>query len=175
MNDPLDELYLTWLYSHIADVEVPNPSRTYWTLAKQLYTTEFIWFVPNDDNRVEDGKDMRYEFAAELGLLDVDPDWLELGCSMLEMLISLSRRLSFQDEGEPREWFWHLLRNVGLYGINDRSHYFPDQVGEVLNTIIFRTYKPDGSDGGLFPLRHPTEDQRDVELWYQLSAYLLER
>lgn len=175
MNKPLDELYLTWLYSQIADPEVTAPSKSYWTLARLMYTMEFIWFVPNDDNRAEDGRNLRIEFIEDLGLEDIDPDWMYLGCSMLELLIGLSRRLSFLDEGEPCDWFWHLIDNLGVrYNDRNRRQFPAGYIEEVLNNVIFRTYRPNGV-GGLFPLRHPNCDQREVELWYQLSAYLLER
>lgn len=173
MNQPLDELYLKWLYGCIGNPELTVRTRTYWTLARQLYTTEFFWFIPNDDNRGEDGRYLRYEFIEDLGLEDPDPDWLHLGCSMLELLIGLSRRLSFLGEGEARDWFWHLVDNLEIR-YNDRQRYPADLVGEVLDNVIWRLYEPNGQ-GGLFPLRHADRDQRDVELWYQLSAYLLER
>ena len=170
MNGTLDELYLNWLYEQIA----PAGRSTFWDLARCLYRKEFIWFVPNDDNRCGDGIDLRYEFIEALGLEDVDPDWMELGCSMLELILGLARRLSFQAEGEPRAWFWHLLDNLGLRSLTDRSRFNPSSVDEVLDKVITRTYEPDGL-GGLFPLQNPRLDQRHVELWYQLSAYLAER
>lgn len=173
MNKPLDELYLTWLYGFIAEPELASPSRTYWNLSHVLFRKEFVWFVPNDDNRCEDGRYLRYEFIEDLGLEDTDPDWLELGCSMLELLIGLSRRLSFQGEGEPRDWFWILINNLGIR-YNDRRKIPQDYVEEVLDNVIWRTYEPNGH-GGLFPLRRAERDQRDVELWYQMSLYLLER
>lgn len=175
MNQPLDELYLKWLYGHIADPDVTAPSKSYWVLARQMYTMEFIWFIPNDDNRAEDGRYLRNEFIEDLDLADVDPDWVHLGCSMLEMLIGLSRRLSFLGEGEPRGWFWHLIDNLELrYDDRHRKNFPAARVEEVLNNVIWRTYKRNGS-GGLFPLRRPEQDQREIELWYQLNAYLLER
>lgn len=173
MSAHLDELYLTWLYEQFADPEAANPSRTFWKIARHLFTTEFTWFVPNDDNRAADGTALRYEFIDDLGLEDVDPHWLGVGCSMLEMLLGLSRRLSFLAEGQPREWFWHILGNLDLR-LNDKGRYNPADVGEVLDRVISRTYERDGR-GGLFPLRHPDADQRRVELWYQLNAYLTER
>lgn len=173
MSRDLDELYLTWMYRQFADPEVASSSRTFWKLATCLFKKEFIWFVPNDDNRVEDGRYLRYEFIEDLGLEDIDPDWMELGCSMLELMIGLSRRLSFQDEGEPSEWFWHLIKNLGLR-YSDRGRFPNEVVEEVLDSVIWRAYEPNG-DGGFFPLRRPDRDQRDVELWYQLNAYLLER
>lgn len=173
MNLPLDELYLHWLYERIEDPDVANTSRTYWKLAQCLYTNEYVWLVPHDDNRGQDGRFLREEFIDDLGLYDVDPDWMQLECSMLEMLIALSRRLSFQGEGEPRDWFWHLIDNLDLR-IADRQRFPKSKVEEVLHRVIWRTYSPDG-DGGLFPLQYPDRDQRDAELWTQLNAYLLER
>jgi hypothetical protein len=174
VNGTLDELYLNWLYEFIADPKVANPDRTYWHLAHHLYTKEYFWLIPNDDNRAEDGKFLREEFIETLKLNDddVDPHWMDEDCSFLEMLIALSRRLSFQGEGEPRDWFWHLIDNLGL-DISDRQRFPKSKVDEVLDRIIWRTFSRDGS-GGLFPLKHPRRDQRDVEIWSQLNSYLVE-
>jgi len=173
MNEPLDELYLTWLYRQVGSIRLKNPARTYWSIVRLLYTKEFVWFVPNDDNRVEDGRDLRYEFIDKERLDDVEPEWIELGCSFLEMLIGLSRRLSFIAEGEPRLWFWQLLENLGLNNYADNTQIPTEEVDEKLDIVIWRTYRRDGR-GGLFPLRRAAKDQRSVEIWYQLSAYVLE-
>jgi len=173
VSEPLDELYFRWLYSQVASVKQKNPSRTYWALLKQLFTKEFVWIIPNDDNRLEDGRDLREEFIEERQLHNVDPAWTELGCSMLEMLIALSRRLSFEDDQPADEWFWKLIENLGLRGFTDKHTYTAEIVDEILDDVIWRTYGEDGQ-GGLFPLKHPNQDQRDIEIWYQLSAYLLE-
>jgi len=173
MNKPLDELYLEWLYSQVGDTGLSDPSKTYWGLLRQMYTKEFVWFVPNDDNRVEDGKYLRRDFVDDLRLINVDTGWLDLGCSMLELLVGLARRLSFEAGGEPRDWFWHLVDNLEI--MFDDRHSFPMiEVDEALDRVIWRTYDWDGKYG-LFPLENPQEDQRKVELWYQLSAYVLER
>jgi len=88
--------------------------------------------------------------------------------------VGLSRRLSFELDGEPRDWFWELIGNLGLLKYND-NHLLPtDEIEEILDRFIWRTYKPDGK-GGLFPLRNAKEDQTKIELAYQLSAYVLER
>jgi hypothetical protein len=178
MDRDLSEQYLKWLYSQVGSARLTNPTRTYWSLCGQLFHKEFVWLIPNDDNRVEDGRELRYEFAQEYNLDIRDPDWSKFGCSMLEMLISLSRRLAFEDGATARVWFWRLLDNLEISRFNDlyyKNH--PDSEQEIddrLNDLIWRTYQPDGR-GGLFPLQHPMEDQRHVEIWYQLNAYLLER
>lgn len=176
MNATLDELYLTWLYSLVGDVESKRPSRTYWSLLSQLFCKEFVWLVPNDDNRLEDGRDLRYEFRDTYEIEEIDPDWMSLGCSFLELLIGLSRRLSFEAEGEPRVWFWHLLEVLDLYQYNDNNYnkgLIYERIEDILDTVIWRTYDRDGK-GGLFPLRNPEKDQRHVEIWYQMNAYLIE-
>lgn len=175
MREPLDELYLRWLYSNIVeDLQITSKRRTYWNLARELFTTPFLWLVPNDDARGEDGKELRMEFIHVAEISEVDPDWLSEECSMLEMLIALSRRMAFELDGAPHEWFWHLMRNVELHECTDA--YKGDtaiRVENFCNAIVFRQYKPNGS-GGLFPLREAHQDQRDVELWYQMNAYVQE-
>lgn len=170
MTETLDDVYLSWLYNQVGDVK-GNTSETYWNLLRQMNDIEFVWLVPNDDNRVGDGRDIRHEWASENG---VDLRMMDLGCSFLEMMIGLCRRLAFEaDEGEAADWFWHLIRNLGLQSCTDQSDYNREEVDERINAVIWRTYSRRGH-GGLFPLRNPRRDQRDVELWYQMSAYLME-
>lgn len=171
--EPLEEAYFEWLAVQVVNIRLRDPRKTNWEVLKQLHSTEFFWRIRNDDNRVSDGLELRAEFlnGTYEGGLEA------LGCSFLEMLIALSRRLVFQTEGASvAEWFWHLLRNVDLV-ISDydyverRMHNFVDQV---LQNINNRTYETNGR-GGLFPLYNPVIDQTKVELWYQMNSYLLER
>ena len=175
MTEPLEERYFRWLYSQVANVKLKNPSRTYWSLLKLLHMKEFVWIIPNDDNRLEDGRYLRYEFVNTFELEDVDPDWMNLGCSMLEMLVGLARRLYFEDDSPVDEWFWRILDNLGLREFTDDSNITEhvEDVENIIDNVIWRTYRPNGR-GGLFPLKHAPEDQREVELWYQMSEYLLE-
>ena len=173
MNKPLDELYLTWLYRQIDEVRLRHSSRTYWGLFKLLYTKEFIYLVSKDKNRVEDGKELRRRFAEEEGLYDIDPNWMELPCSMLELMIALADLLSFEADRTPRAWFWEMLQNLDLNAYNDRSRLPVREVNDILDRVIWRNYDRDGH-GGFFPLKRAERDQRKIELWYQMSAYLIE-
>lgn len=168
----LDDRYLDWLYGQVVEVKPREPFRTYWTLLTQLYRIEFTWFVPNDDNRAEDGLELRREWVAEF---DVHPDrdWMELGCSFLELLVALSRRLAFETENPPDYWFWHLIDNLGFREFTDISDYNGSFVSGRVRAVIDRKYDCNGH-GGLFPLQQSSKDQRKVELWYQLSEYLLQ-
>lgn len=174
MNSPngLDEGYFYWLNSLVEPVRNPNPARTHGLLLEQLFKKEFRWSIPNDDNRVEDGKELRQEFLYEY---NVDQRWMREPCSVLEMLVALARRVAFEDSGEPDEWFWKLMSNLGLEQYTDDVYNYvvADEVNEVLDMFLDRQYSDDG-EGGLFPLNDTTADQREIEIWYQMSAYLLE-
>lgn len=160
--------YFNWLYSLVASTSNPNPSRSYYQLLEQMHIKRFVWFIPNDDNRIADGLELRYEFHN--GPLESDEY-----CSFLEMLIALSRRAAFETDQEPAEWFWHLTNNLGLREYSDEifMDIEPGEVRYILDRVVDREYDRSGQ-GGLFPLRDPEEDQTKVELWYQLSSYLLE-
>lgn len=150
---------------------------SYRELCHILFTTEFVWLVPNDDNRVEDGKALRFEFLDDQAM-DVPEEhsyWLDLGCSNLELMLALARRLDFETERDVHSWFLELIKNLGLSRYHDAAADIPeDLIKDTLDTFVWRTYDYNG-DGGLFPLEHPEQDQRQIEIWYQLNAYLLER
>lgn len=173
---PLDELYLRWLYSQVGLLEESHKELSYWKLFRQLYKTEFLWIIPKDDNRLEDGIALRREFRSTQAIDDsVEPDWTELGCSFLELMVGLSRRLEFEAGGQAHYWFWRLMENIGLRSFHDGIKRYPRiYIDGILHSIIFRQYNSSGL-GGFFPLQEPREDQRNVELWYQLNAYVLEQ
>lgn len=177
---PLDDRYLDWLYKQIGLRTEKNPARSHFLLAEQMHKKPFRYFVPNDDNRAEDGKALRDEFLDQLSSYEFDEYWYDLDCSVLEMLIALSRRVAFEaydvsSLNTPGDCFWQMMTNLelkrfvdDLYDINVYGH-----VDGTLEVLLNRTYKSNG-DGGLFPLRRTRKDQRRVEIWYQMSAYLLE-
>lgn len=176
MTATLDDRYFEWLYSLVAATRNRDPRRSYWKLLRQLYTKEFVWLIPNDDNRLEDGKELRYEFLEHAGIDEIDPNWMDLGCSMLEMMIALSRRASFEYDGmTPVEWFGTFLRNLEIDRCNDAifTNEIARDIDAILDRVIYRHYRRNGH-GGIFPLNHTPHDQRKVELWYQLAEYVLE-
>lgn len=177
VNDSLDGAYLEWLYSQVGIVQNRNPGRSHWSLLLQMYSTPFRWFVPNDDNRIEDGKALREVFLEETGFQLDDPHGLfaSIDCSMLEMFVALAQRAAFLSGGEPAEWFWRMMHNLELDGFTDNVFEISiaEEVEDTLERINERKYAADGK-GGVFPLRSAQTDQRKVELWYQLQAYLVE-
>lgn len=173
MSEPIEECYFNWLCAKVVNkLDAPQtPSVTYWKLLRVLHTTEFIWTVPNDDNRMEDGLELRTYFLRETGLTR-EKHWSAEGCSILEMLIAFAYRVEFQTDVSYVDWFWIFLENLGLIEHND-ANFRPGPVANILERFIWRTYTPSGL-GGLFPLEYPHRDQRDVEIWYQFCEYLVE-
>jgi hypothetical protein len=175
MSPPVDDRYLEWLYKHFAAVRNRNPARSYWKLAKQLYTTEFVWLIPNDDNRVEDGVLLREEFVSERGSDGVTQEWMALGCSVLEMMVALANRAADLTGEEAADWMQRFFTNLDIveYRDNKYNKTAQDKTNDILEVFIYRAYREDGQ-GGLFPLQHSSHDQTKVELWYQLNEYILE-
>jgi hypothetical protein len=170
MGEPLESLYFDWLY---AKVMLSNtPAELYSDLLQTLYDTEFIWLILGDDNRVEDGLMLRREFCQNTGISISDFGFMS-GCSVLEMMIAFSRRAEFQTDINANEWFWEFVSELNL------SQYYNErfnkmQVDNILSNFVWRTYSYNG-EGGMFPLNGAQTDQRDIEIWYQFCAYLVEK
>ena len=176
MNESLtlDERYFEWVCGLVADPRHREPSKTFYLLMEILYKNPFIWFVPNDHNRAEDGRKLRDEFFKASGLRP-DHDWFQLDCSMLEMLVGLAYRLEYKTKEGVVFWFWHILKNLGVHRLHDErmNDGYVRSVERVITQLNDRTYEPSGR-GGIFPLKRPEEDQRELEIWYQMSEYLME-
>jgi hypothetical protein len=133
-----------------------------------LFTIEFVWTVPHDDNRLQDGLDLRTEFSNEQKIR------LEKGATVLEVLIALSRRLAFTAGGRAEDWAWQLLANLRLTKMTDPfTENKARKVANILETLIWRQYHANGL-GGFFPLNWPDKDQTQVEIWYQMQKYVNE-
>lgn len=169
--------YYIWLCDLI---NINQRNRSYFLLIKELHRKQFTWFVPNDDNRAFEGKNLRERFCKELNI-EYDYEYFPSTASMLELIIALAYRceeimIDRRDNMPMVEWFWKLLSNVELDKFTDEDYYDmngPAFVDDILTRIIRRTYSRNGG-GSLFPLRHPKKDQRKVELWYQMNYYLVE-
>lgn len=172
MSEPLENLYFNWLCAKVTIHTPLTPSVSYWTLFRTLHNTEFVWTVLGDDNREADGRELRRDFILEADIAD-NLEWRSRlnPCSVFEMLIAFSKRVEFQMSSPAREWFWEFLKNLGLDGCNEASGVTEEEIAEVLDTFLWRTYDYSGF-GGLFPLEHARRDQRDVEIWYQFYDYL---
>lgn len=175
--------YFDWLCNFICDreYEIANSHKSYSRLLEHLHSREFIATIVYDENRISDGENLRGQFCDEKGysrttigiiLTDGRP------CSILEMMVALALRCEntiMDDDAVGNrigQWFWTMVVNLGL-GPMTNDHYDQQQVDYILERFINREYSPYG-EGGLFILKNPRRDMREVEIWYQLCWFLSE-
>ncbi len=156
---------------------VNQPGPSYDILFDIAWITNYEYHIPNDDNRAADGLGLRRRFEYETSnkLPDLGP------CRILEFLIGLAIRLNeaVYDNNEPnaeRYWFWILMGTLELDEYTDEYDFdaIHEEIYDIFGRLNARQYDQDGGNGGLFPLENPSQDQRGVEVWYQMQAYLSE-
>jgi DNA-directed RNA polymerase specialized sigma24 family protein len=89
------------------------------------------------------------------------------------LLIAFANRAEFQTDIPARDWFWVMLRNLGLDEYRRVEPQDVPVITDILYRFVWRLYDENGY-GGLWPLQVPTEDQRNVEIFYQFCAYVAE-
>lgn len=162
--------YFEWLCL-LVGTEIPKYS-CYWGLLEELYLIDFRSPVYMDKNRALDGIALREKWADECGIRgDLIGD---KPCSVLEMLVALSKRLEEDVIGDPKMMiFWEFLSNLGLLECSDDrfDSYFVD---EIVENWLDRDLDFDGN-GGICPLKRPILDQKNEEIWAQSMSYLNEK
>lgn len=171
--------YFEWLCDLVYG-ERYSKQVSYDKLLTYLHCTEFTYLIPLDENRAEDGIEMRYRYALALGYDPLDTfeitNMLSGPCSVLEMMIALALRCEEETMDDAAmgnrsgQWFWGMIVNLGLGSMTDKR-FDRDFVKESVDRFLKREYDPDGS-GGLFTVRDCHRDLREVEIWYQLNWYL---
>jgi hypothetical protein len=169
MSEPIENEYFNWLCAKV----LPQGGRQYYGLLRILYRTPFGWVVSGDENREEDGRELRLYFLNETHTHN-DRGWYEEPCSVFEMLLAFAQRAYFQTDRPAREWFWEFITNLDLGDFRQVDQEDIPVIEERLNVFVSRTYEANGY-GGLFPMQWPKHDERKVEIWYQFCDYLDDR
>lgn len=169
MWEPIENEYFNWLCAKV----LQTSGNMHVGLLRVLHNTPFVWLIPGDRNRVEDGCELRVYFL-RASSWERDDSWYNQPCSVLEMLIGFADRAAFQTDIPLQDWFWTFLTNLKLEEYRRVTTADKPRIDEILNTFIWRTYDRNGY-GGMFPMRWPKHDQRKVEIWYQFCAYLEDR
>lgn len=172
MGEPIESEYFNWLCAKVLPVE-NRRGNMYSDLLRILHETEFVWVVPEDKNRAEDGCELRLYFLQQTGW-NRDRVWFAQPCSVLEVLIAFADRACFQTDIPLNDWFWEFMTNLDLGEYRQVSRPDEIRIRDILHTFVWRMYDPSGY-GGLFPMRWPKQDQRKVEIWYQFCEYLDDR
>ena len=175
MANELQKRYFDWMYARVM-----SPRYSYRKLLNRLNEIPFTYILPMDENRKEDGLDLRYRFGHENGISDKEiANRLDISeCSVLEMMVALAIHCEENIMDDPEfgdrtgKWFCEMLGNLGLSSMDDQR-YNQQYVDAHIDIFLHRRYDPDGR-GGLFHLRRCTEDLRNVQIWYQMNWYLNE-
>lgn len=173
----LQKIYFRWM----SELVLPNaPDREkYSYLLDALNRSTFYFDIPMDENRLQDGIDLRYRFAYLKGysieLIDLSL-CKGASCSMLEMMTALAVKgdesvLYDYETGSRVDYiFKTMITSLGFLSMtNDNfdERYIDIQIDRLLN----RDYAYNGK-GGLFTVNNPRRDMREVDIWYQMSWYL---
>jgi hypothetical protein len=142
-----------------------------------MHQVEFTPLVEFDENRVAVSSGLRNEFqhyAGSLGPAELS-DLVEPDASVFEVLIGLAGQADDMIPLSIQTWFHIFIENLGLDRYTDEylARRSDAPVERIIHNFNNRQYRPNGR-GGIFPLRHPKEDQREVELWYQMGLYMTE-
>ena len=174
ISDRIKNEYFEWIFNLVCGKRF-SQEISYRKLLMLLHDTEFIFSIPNDENRAKDGIDLRYRFLLSTEREDL-LYCLEGPCSVLEMMVALSIRIEENIMDDPNigdrtgQWFWGMIVSMGLGSMTD--YRFDKQFSKnAISIFLDRDYEPNGK-GGLFTLRHHDRDLRDVEIWYQMCWYL---
>ena len=173
-KDRINDEYFEFLLELI-DAKRFSRRVSYRKLLMRLHDTEFTWFVPYDDNRADDGVQLRRRFALIRDDISIS-NYITGPCTVLEMMVALAVRCeeTIMDDAlmgnRTGQWFWGMIHNLGLSPMSD-SKFDKRTVDEIIQRFLNREYEPNGK-GGLFTVKRYERDMRTVEIWCQLNWYL---
>ena len=173
-EDQINDDYFEWL-CELINIERFSKQLTYRKLLMRLHNVEFTWFIPHDDNRADDGVQLRRRYALIRDDMRL-ANYILGPCSVLEMMVALAIRCeeNIMDDAlmgnRTGHWFWGMVHRLGLSRMTD-ARFDRDYVDNALARFLNREYEPNG-EGGLFTIKHCMDDMRTVEIWCQLSWYL---
>lgn len=152
----------------------------YGNLFAILHNIKFTYIIDRDENRADAGIELRddYEIPDEYRKMRRIVDcFYDRPCSVLEMLIALSIRVDDEFIGDPAEehpdvFFMEMIKNLGLDKIIS-NRYREDDVIKIVDRWLDRKFDSDGR-GSPFPVKYSHRDQRCVEIWDQMNAYISE-
>lgn len=173
-EERINKEYFNWLCD-LMDIKRFSKSISYRKLLWHLHNIEFTYFIPYDDNRADDGIQLRRRYANYRDDVRLC-DYILGPCSVFEMMAALAIRCeeTLTDDAlmgnRTGQWFWGMIHNLGLSPMSD-SNFDKEHVDDIIARFLNREYEPNGK-GGLFTVKHCARDMRTVEIWCQLSWYL---
>lgn len=163
-------------YEHLVRIIDPeNEHGNYSKLLDRLFHARYFHkYGSNDKNRAVDGEDLRKKYDGYLPI-----DFKEgFPCTVLETMVALAVRIEVDIMGEPGDdhperWFWAMVNNSGLRVLTNDQ--FDDDLFETTIFDILAHGFDEQGNGSFFPLKaKPGRDARQMELWQQANAWLIE-
>lgn len=160
--------YFEWLLNKIncKEYNITNYNR----LLFLLYSLDYIWTVPFDENRAVDGKYLRLYYSSETNRRISDSDY-DQPCSILEMLIAFAEKADsyLYIENSTYKMFWLMLDNLGLTDMTD-DNFDEEEALHVLNGWLNHW----GKNSGPFPMLRADNNKGDG-IWMEFNRYISER
>ena len=172
MVDRINRQYFKWM-SGIID------GTSYSKLLWSLHNTRFTARLQLDEDREEDGSDLRGLFKKECGYgsSDIHSEFLNTRpCSILEMMVALCIRCENHIMDNPdigdrtSQWFWDMIESLGLSGMRD-TNFDEAYTERTIARFNNREYFKNGR-GGLFTSNDENVNMLDMDIWYQMCCYL---
>lgn len=152
----------------------------YHRLFSFLFNSPFVPTLEMDQSRANDAIDLRYAYADRYNIpyqvVDRDLGGQNGQCSMLEMMVALSKRMEnhiMEDISlgdRTGQWFWSMIVSLGLDGMDD-IHFDETKAAAIVARFNARQYMPSGK-GSLFTIQNPNIDMREFDIWYQMQHWI---
>ena len=165
----MKQLYFKWMVDKVCD---RVQKRLYSKLLKHLNEITFVVKHPLDENREDDGYELRYRFGYETGANQHDiANYIDdHPCTVLEMMVAMVLRMDdmIYDDGSCKLYFWDMIEAIGLGYMTDEM-YNAQSVNKIVDRFMYRQ-----TNKGIFDIDDRGRDLRDVEFWCQAMWYLSE-
>lgn len=178
--ETLESDYVMWMYHMMCDgvTTATGEPVTFYQLFRTLHGMLFTYTVIMDENRLHDGLALRSRYAHET---NQDPEIVferlqNSPCSVLEMMIALSLRISdimydSDDEHDAKFWFWGMISSLQIAEVAHDGDYNPEVVRIAIHRFLTRKYSNDGT-GSLFPNTEGLNYYNERQIWDQAMYYL---
>ena len=139
----------------------------YSELASVWDELDFVWYIPEDEDKVIQALRMRDEYCYETGM----PSPRQAPASFLEVFVSITDTLTAMLYQDRESFTKSILLNVGARSYSDDGR-LPSEIHEealkIAERVMYRTYSRNGT-GGLFRL--PGVDVLEMPITTQMIQW----
>lgn len=159
------EDYIFWL-ADLSGIDM----RRYGEVVQTMMSIDFVWTVPNDENRAADALNLRHEFEFEWGEI---PELIGESPKVYEVLVKMAIRgaelIGDRDEDDKTPYFFGVMMS------NLKLNKYPNGAfnEQKVSEIIFKWMDRD-PNYPLFKVKNPPKAFENAEFWNQMNWFLTE-